>query len=312
MRAFPASLLAEGTFEGATLLTALAGRIYHVAPQQNATADPSTLFETVQQNASEYARHALYKGENLTEGYIVELRFVLDAPAVYESANAVEFDAEEASFHFRNGRLRVRPHRLENSVKRLRRQIEGVLRGWEFQDTLICGFSPPAFAYVDAEIVGEEASVQLDPPDKLHHDEADVEEILVTVNHFAHPPQVRAAPELIAAWQRWYHAKVGIGESMQSATYFVLTVLERAAGGRREAAKTFAIDLEVLRRMGELSSTTGDLATARKSSGANGALSAGDKQWLHSAVRAVLLNAGQHAAGVTPRPIGLSDIGRSA
>jgi hypothetical protein len=98
---------------------------------------------------------------------------------------------------------------------------------------------------------------------------------------------------------------------MQSAAYFALTVLEQLAGGRREAAKTFAIDLEVLRRMGELASTTGDLSTARKSyDGGSRDLSYKETKWLHSGVRSVLLNAGQVAAGVDPEQMGMSDVGR--
>jgi hypothetical protein len=168
--------------------------------------------------------------QNLSEGYIVELRFVLDAPMVYETTNVVEFGAADAAFNLSNGQLRVRPHGRENSVALIRSRVEPVLRGWEFQETLVFGFAPPRFAFVDAEIVGDITSVQLDTPDKLLHDDPQVGEIQITVNHFC--GFLQAFVRVLRRRRRWL-AQTRVGAHSRPLFDFGLAVgrLNRAGKG---------------------------------------------------------------------------------
>lgn len=92
--------------------------------------------------------------------------------------------------------------------------------------------------------------------------------------------------------------------------YFVLTLLESSAGGRRPASRTFQIHLDVLNAMGRLSSTKGDEITARKVIGQSQLqdLSPAEKQWLEEAVRCVIRRLGEHAAGAQVNVITMAEL----
>ena len=92
--------------------------------------------------------------------------------------------------------------------------------------------------------------------------------------------------------------------------YFVLTLLESAAGSRQGAARSFQIDLPVLAMIGRLSSTKGNESTARKAGPGNQfqELSGPEKQWLEEAVRRAIFRLGEHTSGSSLTLISLREL----
>jgi hypothetical protein len=107
--------------------------------------------------------------------------------------------------------------------------------------------------------------------------------------------------------------------------YFVLTVLENPATAReqaasspnkrvaskrrRKAAEAFAIDLEILDKLGELSSTAGDRLTARKVENKPfRGLSGSEEKWIEQAVRKLIHRLGEHALGAPLERITIHDL----
>lgn len=132
----------------------------------------------------------------------------------------------------------------------------------------------------------------------------------LTCSKFPDPPRAfRATPEVQHAYRRWLGFRAG-REPLQAMAYFVLTVLESAAGGRPAAARAYQIDPDVLGAIGRLSSTKGDENTARKAGAHNQYqdLSAREKQWLEEVVRRVILRLGEHASGAPLSLITLKDL----
>jgi hypothetical protein len=67
---------------------------------------------------------------------------------------------------------------------------------------------------------------------------------------YPQPPKTFCATTKVQhAYGRWLSYRSG-GESLQSTAYFVLTLLEGAAGGRKAAARLFQIDARVLKKLG--------------------------------------------------------------
>ena len=62
--------------------------------------------------------------------------------------------------------------------------------------------------------------------------------------------------------------------------YFVLTLLEEEAGGRKKAAVLFRIELDVLRTVGALTTNKGGPHGARKAAGTEYELTAKEVKWL--------------------------------
>lgn len=69
--------------------------------------------------------------------------------------------------------------------------------------------------------------------------------------------------------------------------YFCLTLLEATAGSRNDAAELFSVDIQVLRKIGELTSKRGDRTNARKASSTQ-PLTGIEEAWLDAAIKTVI------------------------
>jgi hypothetical protein len=80
--------------------------------------------------------------------------------------------------------------------------------------------------------------------------------------------------------------------------YFCLTVVEERAGGRDKAAGRYAIEPNVLKTLGRLTSTVGDDKEARKAKGRTERRphTGAEKAWIEAAVRALIRRAGEWAS----------------
>ena len=90
-------------------------------------------------------------------------------------------------------------------------------------------------------------------------------------------------------------------EPLLSMASFCLTVIEDAYNGRTAAAKQMNIDEAVLKKIGNLTATRGDLLTARKinAQSTKQPLSGQEGAWLQEAVKAVIRRLGE-ARSLTP------------
>lgn len=82
--------------------------------------------------------------------------------------------------------------------------------------------------------------------------------------------------------------------TLPDAAYFCLTVLERSAGSRKNAAKSYGIDVNVLDTVGRLTATKGG-TEARKKDGAHMPLSGQERAWLEEAMKRLILRAAEFA-----------------
>jgi hypothetical protein len=73
--------------------------------------------------------------------------------------------------------------------------------------------------------------------------------------------------------------------------YFCLTVLETVSGSRKNAARRFSVDVQVLKRIGVLASKHGDRTNARKASSTE-PLTGSEEAWLDAAIKAVIFRVG--------------------
>jgi hypothetical protein len=134
----------------------------------------------------------------------------------------------------------------------------------------------------------------------------------ITCRKYPQPPNTfRVTPEVQHAYRRWIGFRSG-KEPLQSMAYFVLTLLESAAGGRPNAARSFNIKFAVLGTIGRLSTTKGDPSTARKAGPGTQfqELTGAEKQWLERAIPLVIRRLGEHASGTPLAPIALTDLPR--
>jgi len=215
------------------------------------------------------------------------LRYALDTSTLYEAPPLV-FDAEGVHFVLENDLLVATLSTPLPSLMQARDLVSGVLANWTLERQLVEGFADFEFAYLGANMTGAVSDCKLDCPERepLKNQKRDQGSLIISISQYPNPPQIRASPELAAASVRLSRSRIGVGESIQSVAYFVLTLAERQAGNRRAAATRYAVSREVLERIGRLASTRGDFGTARKAPrGEPESLTHTERAWLDNAVR---------------------------
>ena len=181
--------------------------------------------------------------------------------------------------------------------------VDAYLKSWEITASLKAGYQEFTFAYDHCGVIDRDP-----PPPGTIRWLAVTMQGKITVSSSATvsiargsypepPPAFSITPLVEMLWNR--HRRFASGnEPLFSMAYFCLTALERSSGGRREAAARYNIEFTVLDKIGELSSTRGGAADARKV--VNTVLTPAtprEQEWVNSAVRAVILQVGTVEAG---------------
>lgn len=233
----------------------------------------------------------------------------------YSDPQPVSFVNHLGAFELVDGKLSITPAEHFPDEEEARRAIDPFLRDWEMDADLRVNLGMIRFTFERAELIDRNPP----PPGSPHVIQlkgiasgsmVGNLSIHLTCRDYPQPPHAfRATPEVQHAYRRWISFRAG-KEPLQSMAYFVLTLLESVAGDRKSAARSFNIDVEILRNIGKLSSTKGDPDTARKAAPGTPfqELTGAEKQWLEKAIPLVIRRLGEHSSGVPLPPISLTDL----
>ena len=233
----------------------------------------------------------------------------------YRNPEPISFSNHLGMFDLSDGKLRIAPTEHFPDEDEARRAVEPFLRAWEISSDLTSNIGMIRFKFDRVDVIDRNppppgspivinirgvSSVSFAGSVSLH----------LTCSKYPQPPATfQATPEVQHAYRRWLGYRSG-NEPLQSMAYFVLTLLESAAGSRQGAARSFQIDLPVLAMIGRLSSTKGNESTARKAGPGNQfqELSGPEKQWLEEAVRRAIYRLGEHTSGSSLTLISLREL----
>jgi hypothetical protein len=132
----------------------------------------------------------------------------------------------------------------------------------------------------------------------------------ITRTKYPDPPHsFQTTLDVERAHYRWREYQAG-RERIQGMAYFVLTMMEASAGGRKKSAKAFSVELKVLDKIGQLASTRGNPATARKAprSGPYRDVTRQEHVWLEKAIQRIIKRLGEHASGSALNLIRMADL----
>jgi len=232
----------------------------------------------------------------------------------YKDPEPIRFSNHLAKFDLADGSLAVKPVEHFADEDTARQAVEPYLTSWEMNSDLTKDIGGIRFHFERSEIIdrdppkpGESVTIRpqagsvmiMGAEVKLH----------VKRKEYPQPPLAfSTTPAVEMGYRRWIRFREGKA-SLQSMSFFVLTLIQDAAGGRKKAASIFKIEKSILDNIGELSSTKGDRDTARKAAAASVELTPAEKQWLEDATRKLIYRMGQHASGTTFDEITLSDSG---
>lgn len=220
----------------------------------------------------------------------------------YNTPKPVHFTNNIGEFNLTAGHLEVKPIEHFADEASVRTVIEPFLKSWEMEADLTSYLGMIRFQFVRSEIIdrdppkpGEPINVHLRGTGGMVIGGSAI--IHIGLSKYPNPPtKFTTGPTVELTYRRWCRFKEG-KESLQSVSYFILTVIEDVAGGREQAANTFSIEKNVLGKIGKLSSTRGDANTARKAEATLVDLTPAEKQWLEEATRRLVYRIGEHASG---------------
>lgn len=192
------------------------------------------------------------------------------------------------------------------SVDEARKPVEAFLKAWEVRAHL--GGHKIGFTFHDSVIIDrnpDPSQARIINGSAVFHCTTSMGGTLV-VHPVAYPepPTWKNCSNMVCRMYDRFAAYQEQRESIYSAGYYCLTeLLENAAGtvergGRIKVASKFNIDIEVLKKLGELTSTRGDPLSARKA----GTVPATPTEtvWLREAIPRII----RHVAGVEAGDVG--------
>jgi hypothetical protein len=255
----------------------------------------------------------------MRDPHVVSLRYRLELGKNVEFDNPQPVEGETDAFRFRleNGVLTVQMNDHFASPDCARQVVDGFLRSWETDAGLSYGSPMIHFNFEDAEMVdrdppspGSPQAIQLRTLSTIIV--AETTAVRVPATEYPEPPRhLRAGPDVETLWQR-YQGYLDGREPLPSMAYFCLTVVEAYARGRRRAAREYRIHPDILRRLGEFTSTRGDAGTARKAADNSTyrPLTQPETAWVEAAVRAIIRRVGECGAIDSLPQINMSDLPR--
>lgn len=221
----------------------------------------------------------------------------------YRDTETLEFVNHLGTFYTSENYLQVTPTEHFANATDVREALEPFLKAWEIDADLKRNIGMLRFKFDKVDLIDRDppppsSSQVLHIAGSCHSISTLKGSLHLTCSKYPEPPVgFSATPEVTHAYRRWLGFRSG-KEPLQAMSYFVLTLAEKAANGRRLAAGRYEIDFDILQKIGELSSTKGNELTARKAGALNQyqELSATEKRWLEDAVRLLIYRLGEHAS----------------
>jgi hypothetical protein len=242
----------------------------------------------------------------MNDPHVESLQYRLCDSETTVFANPPDVPFENAEFRgvLSNGVLNLTPKEHYASEFEIRPLAEAFVRAWEVSAGVMLGVQDFRFRYGGAAVIDRAPA-----PGFRNVSVSDTilvsDSVEYTVQKSAYPPapgQFVVTPEVEALWERYCNYKAG-REFQLSMAYACLTLLERP--NRPSAAENLDIDVAVLNKLGELSSTRGDLRTGRKLKAGITPLSGREQEWIDAATKAIIFHL---AIRVPGRKLSMTDL----
>jgi len=237
----------------------------------------------------------------MRDPHVVTLHYRVVTDPLFEFKDPPPIEHEEAAFRLRleDGKLRVEMKNHHATTESAREVVEPLLTTWEIDAALNRGRREMWFEFDRPELIDRSppAPGVIEVHETFNVRIRDEARAKITSHSYPKPPTHFLASEDVQTLMVHYDAFVAGRERLVDAAYFCLTLLERRAGGRPEAAREFYIDLEVLRKVGFLTSDqVGDGRTARKLSHKSTLRphTGAEVAWLQAALRALIHRVGAY------------------
>jgi hypothetical protein len=247
----------------------------------------------------------------MNDPHVERLRYRLKVdPNQLSFKNPPPISQEYDAFRIRldDGILIVDMKEHHASVKSAKEKVEGFIQDWMIHAALDFDWNLLKFEYENAEVIDRKPSPKvpgqvtgqgiLTLPMLTVRGTATV--LPLKRSEYPAPPiRFRATPDVETMWFR-YHQHLQDKETYQALGYFCLSLMEWRTGvspGARDAAsRIYNIKLDVLKKLGKLTTVTGSVRDARKLGSGSTLipLTDSERRWIREAVKMLILRKGEY------------------
>lgn len=234
----------------------------------------------------------------MADFHVVALLYRLESSdhVSYTEPPSLVFENEVARFHLEKDQLRSELKLHVGTLEEARALVDPILRGWELEVELARGPGQMRFTYENAEIIDRtpptpgviSGHVMVTLQDAFLVSTGNLSSHIMRKNYGEPPVGFRLTPDAESILLRFRAYQNG-REPILSMAYFCLTVVESAAGGRRNAAKTLRINEDILHKVGDFTSNRGDRAIARKAHSSVQLLTGAERAWIEATMKQLVL-----------------------
>ena len=223
----------------------------------------------------------------------------------FENAQRVSADYGDVVLDLHHDVLTAEMRGVCESVHEARRRVESLLEAWSVHTALNTG-DRIRFAFETAEMEQEpktpgsvsiyvEGGVDVTAMTGIVH-------LKTTRSRYPEPPVGFAvSADVRSLWNRLDSYLRG-HEPLPSMAYFCFTLVRDMGGGMHKAPDYFRVSHKVLKRLGRLTSAVGNHEIGRKA-GLDRSHTAVELEWIEAVVKALILRAGEVAAGKSNLPL---------
>lgn len=217
-----------------------------------------------------------------------------DETVKYDVEGETRFEVKDWQIRIKDGEVFLEPEEYFRSEREALEAVEPLVRHWEISVQL--GAQPRVFKleYLDCQIIDLEPEpggiVMYAQPGRMKIVGGQPSILITRIQYPAPPFRYATSPELEAMFARYVDA-CDNPRLIAPCAFFCLTFLERDFEGkknkRRKTGEKYAIHLDVLSQMGQLTSTKG-ADIARKAEGWDEPYTIREQQWLFAAMKKMI------------------------
>ncbi len=246
----------------------------------------------------------------MNDPHVESLRYNLrtDESLEFDAPPPLERETDNFRLRLEEGVLTVWPKANFASAEAAKELVGAYLRAWEIHEATRSGRRRLRFEFESAHITDRDPLP--DGPRTAEYVTSRFDTVRSVrreperPSSYPAPPRTFAAsPDVETMWQR-YEGYLEGREPLLSMAYFCLTVLEHTARNApgnsklKKVGNVYGVNEKVLRELGRLSSTAGDLASARKVDDQSQGLplTQQEEDWVKRCVVVLIRRAGEVAA----------------
>ncbi|WP_340392471.1 hypothetical protein [Paenibacillus sp. FSL E2-0190] len=216
----------------------------------------------------------------------------------YKREAFIELHTEEFYMSMKDGLLTCEMKKHYSQVQDARNTVEVLLKTWEIDVALKYGAGELGFLFLSADVISRDenntGSITLSVKGELS-----ARMVVIRGAYPKVPKDFVASPDVELLWTRYKMYLQG-RDQLLSMAYFCLSYIEKLAGNRHKVPHKYGVNLEDLKRLGDLTSARGDKLSARK--GIRNTflpLTDDEKVWVEDFVKILIRRIGEYEASIS-------------